>query len=138
MRPGAASKRSSEAREGFVPHNDEALVASDRPECAEHRARVEFCVVPCGPGPGGRSGQPVAATGPTSTVPRRMRSTGARRRRSSRSRALLLGKTRTADVLDAVVVTTALRRDASILTSDPEDIESLVRASGGGAVVIAV
>jgi hypothetical protein len=38
--------------------------------------------------------------------------------------------TRTADVVDAVVVTVALRQKATILTSDPDDIQRLVRASG--------
>jgi hypothetical protein len=50
----------------------------------------------------------------------------------------LLGLTRTPDVVDAVVVTTALRQKAVILTSDPEDIERLVRASGREAAVVAI
>jgi hypothetical protein len=50
----------------------------------------------------------------------------------------LLGKTRTADVVDAVVVTTAVRQKALILTGDPDDIERLVRASGGEVAVVAV
>jgi hypothetical protein len=37
--------------------------------------------------------------------------------------------TATADVVDAVVVTVALRQKARILASDPDDIERLVRAS---------
>jgi hypothetical protein len=44
----------------------------------------------------------------------------------------------TADVVDAVVVTTALRQKATILTSDPNDIQRLVRASGREVVVIAI
>ena len=44
--------------------------------------------------------------------------------------------TRTADVVDAVVVTIALRQKAMILTSDPDDIERLVRASGREAAVV--
>jgi hypothetical protein len=36
------------------------------------------------------------------------------------------------------VVTIALRRKATILTSDPDDIERLVRASGREAAVISV
>jgi hypothetical protein len=47
-----------------------------------------------------------------------------------------LAKTRTADVVDAVVVTVALRNKAIILTGDPEGIERLVRASGQEAVVV--
>ena len=50
----------------------------------------------------------------------------------------LLGVTRTADIVDAVVVTTALRRKATILTSDPDDIERLVRASGRTVAVVAI
>ena len=50
----------------------------------------------------------------------------------------LLAMTRTADVIDAVVVTVALRNRAVILTGDPVDMERLVRASGREAVVIAV
>jgi hypothetical protein len=50
----------------------------------------------------------------------------------------LLGMTRTADLVDAVVVTTALREKAAILTGDPEDIERLVSASGRQVAVIAI
>jgi hypothetical protein len=50
----------------------------------------------------------------------------------------LLGITRTTDVVDAVVVTTALRSKAMILTSDADDIERLVRASGRDVAVVAV
>ncbi len=42
----------------------------------------------------------------------------------------LFGRTKTFDVVDAVVVTTALRQKATILTSGPENIEWLVRAAG--------
>jgi predicted nucleic acid-binding protein len=50
----------------------------------------------------------------------------------------LLGLTKTADVVDAVVATTALRQKATILTSDPDDIERLVGASGREIAVVAV
>jgi hypothetical protein len=48
----------------------------------------------------------------------------------------LLGITKTPDVVDAVVVITALRQKAMILTSDPDDIKRLVRASGREVVVV--
>jgi hypothetical protein len=48
----------------------------------------------------------------------------------------LLGLTRTADVVDAVVVTIALRKKSVILTSDREDMERLVRASGREVAVV--
>jgi hypothetical protein len=50
----------------------------------------------------------------------------------------LLGKSRTADVVDAVVVTIALRQKAMILTSDTDDIIRLVSASGREIAVVAV
>ena len=50
----------------------------------------------------------------------------------------LLGMTRTVDVVDAVVVTIALRQKAIILTSDPDDIGRLVTASGREAAVVTV
>lgn len=50
----------------------------------------------------------------------------------------LLGKARTSDVVDAVVVTTALRKNATILTSDPDDMGRLVRASGREVPVVAI
>jgi len=50
----------------------------------------------------------------------------------------LLGRTRTADVVDAVVVTVAVRQRAIILTSDPDDIRRLVAASGHEVTVIAI
>ena len=49
----------------------------------------------------------------------------------------LLGLTRTADVVDAVVVTTALRQKTMILTGDRVDIERLVWASRREVAVVA-
>ena len=50
----------------------------------------------------------------------------------------LLGITKTSDVVDAVVVTTALRQKATILTSDPDDIGRLARASGREVSIVAI
>jgi hypothetical protein len=50
----------------------------------------------------------------------------------------LLGIAKKSDVVDAVVVTTALRQRAVILTSDPGDMERLVRASGREVAVVAI
>ena len=49
-----------------------------------------------------------------------------------------VGRAKTSDVVDAVVVTTALRQKATILTSDPDDIERLVRATGREVAVVAI
>jgi predicted nucleic acid-binding protein len=50
----------------------------------------------------------------------------------------LLSMTKTADVVDAVVVTTAIRHKATILTSDSDDMERLVLASGREVTVAAI
>jgi hypothetical protein len=50
----------------------------------------------------------------------------------------LPGMTKTSDIVDAVVVATALRQKATILTGDPGDIERLVRASGREVAVVAI
>lgn len=50
----------------------------------------------------------------------------------------LLGIAKTSDVADAVVVTTALRQKATILTSDPDDIGRLVRVSGRDVAIVAI
>ena len=48
----------------------------------------------------------------------------------------LLGLTKTADVADAVVVMTAVRQKAMILTGDRVDMERLVSASGREVAVV--
>jgi predicted nucleic acid-binding protein len=50
----------------------------------------------------------------------------------------LLGLTKTTDVVDAVVVTTALRQKATILTGDPGDIKRLAGACGREIAVVAI
>ena len=116
------------------------LVAADRNErrsWAEHRVRLELGAVPLVPAP-------VVAQ-----VSRSPQQAQLRRflagcvivpldANDAHTAGRLLAKTRTADVVDAVVVTVALRSKAVILTGDPEDIERLVRASGHEAVVVTV
>jgi hypothetical protein len=43
----------------------------------------------------------------------------------------LLGKSRTQDIVDAVVVLGAIARGDRVVTSDPEDIRHLLAAAGG-------
>ncbi len=50
----------------------------------------------------------------------------------------LLAMTGTADVVDAVVVTVALRNNAVSLTGDPDDMKRLLGASGREELVVAV
>jgi PIN domain len=45
---------------------------------------------------------------------------------------VLLAKTRTSDAVDAIVVASALPRDALIVTSDPDDMSLLWRAAETG------
>ena len=116
------------------------VVAADRNErraWAEHKARLELGVIPIVPAP-------VVAQ-----VSRAERQVQLRRflagcavvplgESEAHEAGRLLGITRTADVVDAVVVTIALRQQAVILTGDPDDMERLVRAAGGEVAVVPV
>jgi len=116
------------------------LVAADRNErraWAEHKARLELGVIPIVPAP-------VVAQ-----VSRSERQVQLRRflagcavvplgESEAHEAGRLLGITRTADVVDAVVVTIALRQQAVILTGDPDDMERLVWAAGGEVAVVPV
>jgi predicted nucleic acid-binding protein len=123
-----------------VVYDAAVLVAADRSErraWAEHKARLELGVVPLVPAP-------VVAQ-----VSRSPRQAQLRRflagcvvvllgETEAHEAGRLLGITKTPDIVDAVVVTTALRHRAVILTSDPDDIERLVRASGREVAVVAI
>lgn len=123
-----------------VVYDAAILVAADRNErraWAEHKARLELGVVPLVPAP-------VVAQ-----VSRSPQQAQLRRflagcvvvplgESEAHEAGRLLGLTRTTDVVDAVVVTVALRQKATILTSDPDDIKRLVRASGSEGAVVAV
>jgi hypothetical protein len=121
-----------------VVYDAAVLVAADRNErraWAEHKARLEFGVIPLVPAP-------VVAQ-----VSRSPRQAQLRRfltgcvvvplgESEAHEAGRLLGLTKTSDVVDAVVVTIALRQRAMILTGDPEDLERLVRASGHEVAVV--
>jgi len=123
-----------------VVYDAAVLVAADRNErraWAEHKVRLELGVVPVVPAPVivqvSRSPQQAQLrrflTGCVVTPLGETEAHEAGR---------LLGLTKTADVVDAVVVTTALRHKAAILTSDPDDIERLVGACGREIAVVAI
>ena len=123
-----------------VVYDAAVLVAADRNErraWAEHKARLEFGVIPLVPAP-------VVAQVSRSARQAQLRRflTGcavvALGESDAHEAGRLLGLTRTADVVDAVVVTTALRQKAMILTGDRVDMERLVRASGREVAVVAV
>ena len=123
-----------------VVYDAAVLIAADRNErraWAEHKARLESGVIPLVPAP-------VVAE-----VSRSPQQAQLRRflagcavvplgQNEAHDAGRLLGLARTADVVDAVVVATALRRRAMILTGDPADIKRLVSASGREVPVIAI
>ena len=122
-----------------VVYDAAVLVAADRNErrtWAEHRVRLELGVIPLVPAP-------VVAQASRSPQQAQLRRflTGCEVVPLSEAEAheagRLLGMTKTTDVVDAVV-TIAVRQKAIILTSDPDDIRRLVRASGREAAVVAV
>ena len=123
-----------------VVYDAAVLVAADgndRRAWAEHKARLEFGVVPSVPAPVLAQ----VSRSPEQAQLRRFLSGCAvvpLGESEAHEAGRLLRKARTADVVDAVVVTIALRQKAIILTSDPEDIKRLVRASGGDIAVVAV
>lgn len=115
-----------------VVYDAAVLVAADRNErrvWAEHKVRLESGIIPLVPAP-------VLAQVSRSPQQAQLRRflTGCvvvpLGESEAHAAGRLLGIARTADVVDAVVVTIALRQQALILTSDPDDIERLVRASG--------
>ncbi|MGH8931789.1 MAG: type II toxin-antitoxin system VapC family toxin [Egibacteraceae bacterium] len=55
--------------------------------------------------------------------------------RMAKAAGELLGRAGAADAVDAIVVSTALRYEARVVTSDPDDLERLVRASGAGVPI---
>ena len=123
-----------------VVYDAAVLVAADRNDrrtWAEHKARLELGLVPSVPAP---------VVAQVSRLPQQVQLrrflTGCAVVPLGESEAheagRLLGKTRTANVVDAVVVTIALRRNAIVLTSDPDDIKRFVRASGREVAVVAV
>ena len=123
-----------------VVYDAAILEAADRNErraWAEHKVRLEMGLVPLVPAP-------VVAQVSRSPRQARLRRflTGCEVVPFGESEAheagRLLGLTRTADVVDAAVAAVAVRQKGVILTSDPDDIERLVRASGREAGVVAV
>jgi hypothetical protein len=131
MKLAAACGRRSEHRE---PSG--VLHERHRRAWAEHKARLELGLVPLVPAP-------VVAQVSRSPRQAQLRRflTGCvvpRGEIEAHEAGRLSGMNGTADVVDAVVVTTALGQQAVILTSDPGDIERLVRASGREVAAVAV
>lgn len=123
-----------------VVYDAAVLVAADKNErraWAEHKVRLELGLIPIVPAP-------VVAQ-----VSRSPQQAQLRRflagcevvplgEREAHEAGRLLGITKTADIVDAVLVTTALREKAMILTGDLGDIKRLVTASGREVAVVGV
>jgi predicted nucleic acid-binding protein len=123
-----------------IVYDAAVLVSADRNErrtWAEHKIRLESGILPLVPAP-------VVAQ-----VSRSPKQTQLRRfltgcavvpltEREAHEAGRLLGKTRTADIVDAVVVIVAARNAAIILTSDPDDMKRLVGACGREVPVIPI
>jgi predicted nucleic acid-binding protein len=123
-----------------VVYDAAVLVAADRNErrtWAEHKVRLELGAVPLVPAP-----VVVQVSRSPQQAQLRRFLTGCvvvpLGETDAHEAGRLLGLTKTADVVDAVVVTTAIRQKATILTSDPDDIERLVGASGRKIAVVAI
>ena len=123
-----------------VVYDAAVLVAADRNERrapAEHKACLELGLVPVVPAP-----VVVQVSRSPQQAQLRRFLTGCMviplGETEAQEAGRLLGLTKTADVVDAVVVTTALRQKAGILTGDPDDIERLVGASGREIAVAAI
>jgi predicted nucleic acid-binding protein len=123
-----------------VVYDAAVLVAADRNErraWAEHKVRLEFGVVPLVPAP-----VVVQVSRSPQQAQLRRFLTGyvvlPLAETEAHEAGRLLGLTKTADVVDAVVVTTALRRKATILTGVPDDIKRLAGASGREIAVVAI
>lgn len=115
-------------------------VAADRNErraWAEHKVRLELGIVPLVP-------TPVLAQVSRSPQQAQLRRFLAGwevvplSENEAHEAGRLLGVTKTSDVVDSVVVATALRQKATILTSDADDTERLVRASGREVAVVSI
>jgi len=123
-----------------VVYDAAVLVAAhrnNRRAWAEHKTRLEIGIIPSVPAP-------IVAQVSRSPQQAQLRRflTGCAvvplGENEAHEAGQLLGRTRTVDVVDAAVVTVALRKKAMILTSDPDDIKRLVRASGRDVVVVGV
>lgn len=121
-----------------VVYDAAVLVAADRNErltWAEHKARLEFGIVPLVPAP-------VVAQ-----VSRSLQQAQLRRflagcdvlsfgEAEAHDAGRLLGKAKTTDIVDAAVVTTAVRQRALVITGDAADIERLASASGRDVQIV--
>ena len=114
-----------------------AAERNDRRVWAEHRVRLEWGVVPLVPSVVIAQ----ASRSPRQVQLRRMLKgcdVVALDEASAHRVGLLLARSRTRDVVDAIVVLLALDRGADIATGDRVDIEQWVRTAGGRIALFSV
>lgn len=123
-----------------VVYDAGALIAAERNDRAfwtEHRVRLELGIVPCIPAP---------IVAQVSRSPRQVQLRRLLRgcevvaldEAGAHRAGALLGKSGTADVADAALVSLAVSRVADVVTSDREDIEHLVSKTRARIAVIDV
>jgi hypothetical protein len=121
-----------------VVYDAGALVAaerSDRRLWAEHRVRLEAGVVPVVPAPVVAQ---VSRSARQAQLRRLLRGceVAALDELTAHAAGRLLGRSGTADIVDAAVVTLAIARQAHVVTSDRDDVTRLASAAGRRLVVI--
>ena len=121
-----------------VVYDAGALVAAERNDrrlWADHRVRLEAGVVPVAPAP---------VLAQVSRSPRQVQLRRLLRgcevlaldESAAHAVGRLLGRSGTADIVDATVVTIAIAKRAQIVTSDPDDVSRLASAAGARLVII--
>ena len=120
-----------------VVYDAGALVAAERNDrrlWADHRVRLEAGVVPVVPAP---------VVAQVSRSPRQVQLRRLLRgcevialdELTAHAVGQLLGRSRTADIVDATVVTVAITEQAEIVTGDPDDISRLATAAGARLII---
>lgn len=121
-----------------VVYDSGVLIAADRSRrstWADHRARLEVGIVPLVP-------TPVVAQ--ASRSPRQVQMRRLLRgcelvsfdEPAAHAAGVLLGKTRSKDVVDASVAILAVQHGADVVTDDPADIERLLSAARRKAFIV--
>lgn len=121
-----------------VVYDAGALVAaerSDRRLWAEHRVRLEAGMVPVVPAPVVAQ---VSRSPRQAQLRRLLRGCEVLSLDASMAHAVgrLLGRSGTADIADATVVTAAIAMQAQIVTSDRDDVSRLADAAGARLVIM--
>jgi predicted nucleic acid-binding protein len=121
-----------------VVYDTGALIAAERNDrklWADHRVRLETGVVPAVPAPVVAQ---VSRSARQAQLRRLLRGCEVLALDESMAHAVgrLLGRSDTADIVDATVVTMAIAQRAQIVTSDRGDVSRIANAAGARLVII--